>query len=83
MTPGFRRMSGADVIRALGNVGFEVVATRGSHAKLRRVAPDGQRQTLTIPLHNSLATGTAHAIFRQACRYVPEHQLRPFFFTGV
>jgi len=72
-------MSGADVIRALRHFGFEVVATRGSHAKLRRLAGK-ERQTLTIPLHDSLATGTAHAIFRQACRYVAEADLRPFFF---
>ena len=75
-------MSGADVVRALGTLGFKVVATRGSHAKLRRVTPEGQRQTLTIPLHDALATGTAHAIFRQACRYVSEAELRPFFFTS-
>lgn len=73
-------MSGADVIRALRTFGFEVVATRGSHAKLRRVLAGGERQTLTIPLRDSLATGTAHAIFRQACRYVSEADLRPFFF---
>jgi hypothetical protein len=47
------------------------------------VLPGGERQTLTIPLHDSLATGTVHAIFRQAGRYVPEDQLRPLFFTGV
>ncbi len=75
-------MSGAKVVRALRHFGFEVVATRGSHAKLRRATPDGQRQTLTIPLHDSLATGTIHAILRQASRYVPVAGRRPFFFTS-
>ena len=74
-------MSGADVIRALRHFGFEVVATRGSHAKLRRTLADGARQTLTVPLHDSLAAGTAQAIFRQACRYVSEDDLRRFFFA--
>jgi predicted RNA binding protein YcfA (HicA-like mRNA interferase family) len=69
------------VVRALRTFGFDVVATRGSHAKLRRVLRSGERQTLTIPLHDALAMGTTHAIFRQACRYVPEGDLRPFFFN--
>jgi predicted RNA binding protein YcfA (HicA-like mRNA interferase family) len=57
------------------------MSSRGSHVKLRRVLPTGERQTLTIPVHKSLAPGTLHAIFRQAARYVPEAQLRPWFFT--
>jgi predicted RNA binding protein YcfA (HicA-like mRNA interferase family) len=77
-----RRLSGRDVLRALGAFDFEIVATRGSHAKLRRVLRDGTRQTLTVPLHRSLAEGTLHAIFRQACRFVPEKDLRRWFFTG-
>lgn len=69
------------MIRALGKFGFEVVNTRGSHAKLRRIAPDGSRQVLTLPLHHELATGTLHAIYQQALRYVPADELRPCFFT--
>jgi hypothetical protein len=37
-------------------------------------------KTLTVPLHRTLAAGTLRAIFRQAARYVPEADLRPFFF---
>jgi predicted RNA binding protein YcfA (HicA-like mRNA interferase family) len=81
VSPRLRSLSGRDVVRALQAFGFEVIATRGSHAKLRRVLEDGQRQTLTIPLHAVLAAGTTRAIFRQACRYVRESDLRPFFFT--
>jgi predicted RNA binding protein YcfA (HicA-like mRNA interferase family) len=69
------------VLRALRAFGFEVVNTRGSHAKLRRVAADGSRQTLTLPLHDELAPGTLHAIYRQALRYVPANELHPHFFT--
>jgi len=76
-----RPLSGSDVARILQKFGFEVIATRGSHAKLRRVLAGGQRETLTIPLHHALAAGTTHAIFRQASRYVAETELRPFFFT--
>jgi predicted RNA binding protein YcfA (HicA-like mRNA interferase family) len=80
MPPRLRRLGGRDVLRALGACGFVVVSTRGSHAKLRRVLPDGTRQTLTVPLHRTLAAGTLQAVFRQACRYVPEVELRPHFF---
>lgn len=81
MSPRLRRLSGRDVIRALGTFGFAVVNTRGSHVKLRRIAPDGSRQVLTLPLHDELAAGTLHAIYRQALRYVTADELRPCFFT--
>ena len=57
-----------------------VVATRGSHAKLRRELADGTRQILTIPLHRELAPGTLRAVFRQATRFIPADELRPYFF---
>ena len=76
-----RQLSARDVLRALGSFGFQVVSMRGSHAKLRRVLTTGEKQTLTIPLHKDLAPGTLHAIFRQALRYIPEADLRPWFFT--
>jgi predicted RNA binding protein YcfA (HicA-like mRNA interferase family) len=76
-----RTLSARDVLRALGSFGFEVVSMRGSHAKVRRVLASGERQTLTVPLHNSLDPGTLRAIFRQAMRYVPEADLRAWFFT--
>ena len=62
-------MSSRELLASLGRLGFEVVATRGSHAKLRRLATDGTRQTLTIPMHRELAPGTLLAIFRQARRF--------------
>jgi len=81
MPQKLRRLSAREVLRALGAFGFEVVATRGSHAKLRRILGDGTRQILTVPLHRSLADGTLRAIFRQACRFVPEAELGQWFFT--
>ena len=76
-----RQLSAREVLRALGSFGFKVLAIRGSHAKLRRVMPSGERQTLTVPVHKALAPDTPHAIFRQACRYIPEADLRSWFFT--
>jgi predicted RNA binding protein YcfA (HicA-like mRNA interferase family) len=79
--PKLKRLSGTEVIKILGSLGFEQVAQRGSHVKLRRVLADGTRQTLTIPAHAELDSGTARAIYRQALRYVPENDLRGHFYT--
>jgi predicted RNA binding protein YcfA (HicA-like mRNA interferase family) len=81
MSPGLRRLSSRSVLRILRSFGFEVVSTRGSHAKLCRELSNGSRQLLTIPLHRELAAGTTRAIFRQACRYLPEDELRLHFFS--
>jgi len=80
MAPRLRRLSARDVLGILGRFGFEVVATRGSHAKVRRAAADGQAQVLTLPLHKDLDVGTIRAIYRQAARFVPESELRPWFY---
>ena len=79
--PRLRRLSGAEVIAILGRFGFVLHAQRGSHAKLRRTIAEGAVQTLTVPLHGELDTGTCRAILRQACRFIPEPDLRPHFYT--
>ena len=81
MSKRLRRLSSREVCGALGRFGFEVVASRGSDAKLRRTTSEGLRQTLTVPLHRELAPGTLRAIFRQVCRFVPEEDLGPVFFA--
>jgi predicted RNA binding protein YcfA (HicA-like mRNA interferase family) len=63
----------------LNGFGFDAIATRGSHAKLRRITASGERQILTIPLHKDLAPGL-HAIYRQALKFVAAEQLRRQFF---
>ena len=78
--PRLRRLSGREVIGVLGRFGFERVWQRGSHVKVARVGPGGERQTLTIPEHASLDLGTLRAIFRQACRFVSADELRPHFY---
>ena len=61
--------------------GFEIVSQRGSHIKLRRLGPAGQKEALTIPNHPELDTGTCRAILRQASRFVPSAELAPFFYS--
>lgn len=79
--PRLKTLSGRDVVRILEVFHFAVEGQRGSHVKLRRVLSDSTRQTLTIPLHEELDRGTLRAIFRQACRYIPEDELRVHFYT--
>jgi predicted RNA binding protein YcfA (HicA-like mRNA interferase family) len=55
------RVSGAEVVKALGKLGFEVVSTRGSHCKLRSGSA-----VVIVPLHKELAAGTLASILRQA-----------------
>ena len=38
-------------------------------------------QSLTVPAHPELDTGTCRTILRQASRYVPEEVLRPHFYS--
>ena len=78
--PRLRRLSGDDVIGILAGFGFAQVAQRGSHVKLRRIA-EGGVQSLTVPRHRELDAGTLQAIFRQACRFIPEELLRPHFYA--
>ncbi|MBM4169119.1 MAG: type II toxin-antitoxin system HicA family toxin [Ignavibacteria bacterium] len=78
--PKPRHLSGDEIIAILSKFGFSVHSQRGSHVKLRRLTSEGVKQTLTIPRHKELDPGTAHAIFRQSSRYIPEDQLLPLFF---
>ena len=78
--PKLKLFSGREIIKIFSKFGFEIVSQRGSHVKLRRVLEDGTKQTLTIPIHDELDKGTIKAIFRQALRYIPEEELRPYFY---
>lgn len=79
--PRLRRLSGAEIIGILGRFGFVEHSRRGSHVKLRRIAADGAAQTLTIPDHAELDTGTCRAVLRQVTRFIPEVDLGPHFYA--
>jgi predicted RNA binding protein YcfA (HicA-like mRNA interferase family) len=72
--PKLRRLSGIDIVAILETFGFEVISIKGSHHKLRRIV-DGQKQTLNVPIHALLA------IYRQACTYIDEDDLKSHFYT--
>lgn len=77
--PKLKKLSGVEVVAILKQFDFEVYSQRGSHVKLRRLGISG-KETLTIPNHRQLDTGTCRAIYRQACRYIPESDLFRFFY---
>ncbi len=76
-----RVLSGADVVPILERFGFTLVRQRGSHMKLRWESGKGGRVTISVPNHRTIKPGTLANIFRDACRAVPEGELRPFFFA--
>ncbi len=56
-------VSGAQLIRVLEQLGWEVVRQRGSHVRLRH----RDRSTfLVVPLHRELKRGTLSGILRDA-----------------
>jgi len=69
------------VLSIFEGFGFQRSGQRGSHIKLRRTSLDGRTQTLTVPNHREIDRGTLHAIYRQALRFIPESELRRWFFT--
>jgi len=80
MSPKLKKLSGREVIRIFESFGFSIYTQRGSHVKLRKINSTGKKQILTVPLHTIIDIGTLKAIFRQASRYIPEDQLRKYFY---
>lgn len=64
------RISGREVVKARGKIGYEVDHQRGSHIALRNTSPPHRR--LTVPDHAEVAKGTLRAIIRQAGLTVQE-----------
>ena len=80
MSPKLRRLSGNEVIDIFNLFGFRIHSQKGSHVKLRRLI-EGRKQTLTIPVHDEIDSGTLRAIIRQASRYTPENDLHSHFYS--
>ena len=55
-----RDLSGADLVRALGRVGYRVTRQTGSHVRLSTDRPTEHH--LTVPAHDPLKVGTLAAI---------------------
>jgi predicted RNA binding protein YcfA (HicA-like mRNA interferase family) len=62
MSPKLPVVSGLQLIKAFGKIGYYVRDQQGSHVHLRHPI----RQALTVPAHKEIARGTLRAIVRQA-----------------
>jgi len=74
-----RHLSGNEVIAIFNSFSFIIHSQKGSHVKLRRTL-ENRKQTLTVPLHEEIDSGTLRAIIRQASRYIPENDLHSHFY---
>ena len=57
-------VSGADAVRAFGQLGYQVDHQTGSHIILRH--RDAPHRRLTVPNHREIARGTLRSIVREA-----------------
>jgi predicted RNA binding protein YcfA (HicA-like mRNA interferase family) len=55
-----RDLSGADLVKALGRLGYRVTRQTGGHVRLSTDAPTAHH--ITIPAHDPLKVGTLAAI---------------------
>ena len=55
-----RDVSGQNLIRALGRLGYEVTRRKGSHSRLTTLA--GGQHHVTVPDHDPLKSGTLSSI---------------------
>jgi predicted RNA binding protein YcfA (HicA-like mRNA interferase family) len=63
MAPTLPVLSGADVVRTFTKLGWNVARQRGSHVIMIK---DGERATLSIPDHRTIAKGTLRSLIRAA-----------------
>ncbi|HEY5345805.1 MAG TPA: type II toxin-antitoxin system HicA family toxin [Verrucomicrobiae bacterium] len=59
--PKLPRISGAEIVRALQRLGFEITRQRGSHIIMRRGASG-----CVVPNHREVKVGTLAGVLRQA-----------------
>lgn len=59
-------LSGKEMIKILGKIGFVHIRTSGSHAILNKQDAVRGKITLPVPLHPELAKGTLKSIMNQA-----------------
>lgn len=63
-----RDVSGEELARLLGRLGYGVTRQTGSHMRLTRVAEVEHR--ITIPRHGALRVGTLHSILKDIAEHL-------------
>ncbi len=59
--PKLPQVSGAELVKLLQSLGYEMVRQRGSHIRLKKVTVSGEHAT-TVPAHKVIAKGTLNDI---------------------
>lgn len=62
--PKLPQVSGNDVVRLLGSLGYQKISQSGSHLKMRKTTGIGQH-TIVVPLHKVVAKGTLNDILNK------------------
>ena len=62
-----RDLSGADLVKALARLGYEVSHQTGSHIRLT-TQRNGEHH-VTVPAHDSIKVGTLNAILRDVAEH--------------
>ena len=65
MSPQLPVVSGQEIVRAFGRLGYEVVRQRGSHLRLRHPSAPS-RKPLSVPDHRTLKPGLLRKLIRDA-----------------
>lgn len=58
-----RNISGEDLIKSLGHLGYQITRRSGSHIRLTRITKE-KSDHITIPNHDALRIGTLNGIIR-------------------
>lgn len=78
--PKLKRLSGKDVMVFCEQHNFKISRQRGSHVNLSRSVAES-KQVVTIPNHKEIDRGTLHNIFKKLSPFIPEVELKKFFYT--
>lgn len=79
--PKLKRLSGKDIIAFCEQNNFRISRQKGSHINLSRIVSEN-KQVVTIPNHKEIDRGTLHNIFKKLLPFIPETELKKFFYTS-
>ncbi len=74
-------LSTKELVKFLSLSNFYPTNQKGSHLKLQRETGNG-KDTLIVPERKEIPKGTLKAIFNQASRFIPQDELRKFFYKN-
>ena len=74
--PKLPQVSGAELVRLLQSLGYEVIRQRGSHIRLKKSTVSGEH-AITVPAHKIIAKGTLSDILGKVSLWnnIPREEL--------